>query len=263
MGEVIQLARRRASAGATEAPRAATLLLRPGVARTRTSPPSASSAASAARAGGRRAARHLSASPLARRAGARDARDARRRARAASCACRSCGPSASPRAVPPAMRVATLAAEQGRGPAFALAAGRLAFCGGFDLEDPDILAEAAAAAGLDVDDALAAAREPRRDDQIERPAARCRAEGGTTLPALELGGGCSAASTRITRHGSRRRRRRAAGRLSPRASVPRAGWRVSASSSRARIRRGALSQSTAGWTGHCDTRIAGSAGATR
>ncbi len=36
----------------------------------------------------------------------------------------------------------------GCGAQFALAAMRLAFCGGFDLEDPEILAEAAAAAGI-------------------------------------------------------------------------------------------------------------------
>ena len=42
--------------------------------------------------------------------------------------------------------VALGGAEGGRGAGFVLAASRLAFCGGFDLEDPEILAEAAAAA---------------------------------------------------------------------------------------------------------------------
>jgi hypothetical protein len=83
------------------------------------------------------------------------------------------------------MRVATFAAEQGLGSAFAIAAGRLAFCGGFDLEDPDILAEAAAAAGVDVDGALAAAREPRRDHQIGIAGRAVGHGGGTALPALE------------------------------------------------------------------------------
>jgi 2-hydroxychromene-2-carboxylate isomerase len=48
-------------------------------------------------------------------------------------------PETFPTEVPAAMRVASHAAERGRGAAFVLAAGRLAFCGGFDLDDPDIL----------------------------------------------------------------------------------------------------------------------------
>jgi 2-hydroxychromene-2-carboxylate isomerase len=47
-----------------------------------------------------------------------------------------------------AMRVAALAAQEGRAAPFVLAASRLAFCGGFDLDDPETLAEAAAAACL-------------------------------------------------------------------------------------------------------------------
>lgn len=94
-------------------------------------------------------------------------------------------PERFPSRVPTAMRVATFANEHGCGPAFAIAAGRLAFCGGFDLEDPDILAEAAAAAGLDVDGALVAAREPRRDHQIGMAGRAVEQAGGSTLPALE------------------------------------------------------------------------------
>ncbi|MBA2637055.1 MAG: DsbA family protein, partial [Solirubrobacterales bacterium] len=56
-----------------------------------------------------------------------------------------------------AMRVAALAGEQGRGGAFVLAASRLAYCGGFDLEDPETVAEAAAAAGLGSEEAFEAA----------------------------------------------------------------------------------------------------------
>ena len=66
-------------------------------------------------------------------------------------------PETFPVDVPAAMRVAAHAAECGRGAAFVLAAGRLAFCGGFDLDDPEILFEAAAAAGLALDDCLRAA----------------------------------------------------------------------------------------------------------
>jgi len=60
-----------------------------------------------------------------------------------------------------AMRVASFATERGRAAAFAQAAMRLAWCGGFELDDPEVLAEAAAAAGLGLDDALAAAGDVR------------------------------------------------------------------------------------------------------
>ena len=59
------------------------------------------------------------------------------------------------------MRAAHYASEQGRGAAFVLAAGRLAFCGGFDLDDPELLAEAAAAAGIDMQGWLQRARRGR------------------------------------------------------------------------------------------------------
>jgi 2-hydroxychromene-2-carboxylate isomerase len=94
-------------------------------------------------------------------------------------------PERFPSRVVSAMRVATYAHEQCLGARFAIAAGRLAFCGGFDLEDPDILAEAAAAAGLDVDGALLAARDPRRDHQIDMAGRAVGHAGGALLPALE------------------------------------------------------------------------------
>jgi 2-hydroxychromene-2-carboxylate isomerase len=94
-------------------------------------------------------------------------------------------PERFPSRVPSAMRVATYANELGLGPRFVIAAERLAFCGGFDLEDPDILAEAAAAAGVDVEGALLAARDPRRDHQIGMAGRAVGHAGGTTLPALE------------------------------------------------------------------------------
>lgn len=93
-------------------------------------------------------------------------------------------PERFPAAVPGAMRVAMFAAEQGCGAAFAIAAGRLAFCGGFDIEDADMLAEAAAAAGLEVRDALAAARAMDRDEEIVAAGRAVWAGGGAELPAL-------------------------------------------------------------------------------
>jgi len=86
-----------------------------------------------------------------------------------------------------AMRVAALAADQGRAAPFVLAAGRLAFCGGYDLDDPEVIAEAAAAAGLMLDEALAAAGELRRDGPTERTAMRLLRRGADELPVLAVG----------------------------------------------------------------------------
>jgi 2-hydroxychromene-2-carboxylate isomerase len=86
-----------------------------------------------------------------------------------------------------AMRVASLACEAGRGAGFVLAATRIAFCGGFDLDDPEILAEAAAAAGLVLDDCLRAARDEGRDGAIEAEGRALLAAGADRLPALKVG----------------------------------------------------------------------------
>ncbi|MBI5106040.1 MAG: DsbA family protein [Solirubrobacterales bacterium] len=86
-----------------------------------------------------------------------------------------------------AMRVASLAAELRRAAPFVLAAGRLAFCGGFDLDEPETLAEAAAAAGLPLDAALEAARDEGRDAAMEAEGRRLLALGADRLPALRAG----------------------------------------------------------------------------
>ena len=96
-------------------------------------------------------------------------------------------PESFPADVPAAMRVAAHAAAAGRGGAFVLAAGRLAFCGGFDLDDPEILFEAAAAAGLVLDDCLRAAGDRGRDGKIEAAGRRLLAAGADRLPALRIG----------------------------------------------------------------------------
>jgi 2-hydroxychromene-2-carboxylate isomerase len=96
-------------------------------------------------------------------------------------------PERHPGEVPAAMRAASYAAEHGRGAAFALAAGRLAFCGGFDLEDPEILAEAAAAAGIGMEGLLDAVGELGRDGAIEAAGRRMLAAGADELPALRVG----------------------------------------------------------------------------
>lgn len=89
--------------------------------------------------------------------------------------------------VRPAMRAAALACELGRGAAFVLAAGRLAYCGGFDLGDPEVLTEAAAAAGVPLDACLQAAGDTGRDAAIEDAGRRLAEMGADALPALRVG----------------------------------------------------------------------------
>jgi 2-hydroxychromene-2-carboxylate isomerase len=96
-------------------------------------------------------------------------------------------PDGFPAPVPSAMRVAAEAIEQRRGGAFIVAAFRLAFCGGFDLDDPEILAEAAAAAGMDLTSCLRAAGDAGRDGTIEAGGRRLLAVGADRLPALRVG----------------------------------------------------------------------------
>jgi 2-hydroxychromene-2-carboxylate isomerase len=87
----------------------------------------------------------------------------------------------------PAMRAASLACELGLGAPFVLAATRLAFCGGFNLCDPEVLAEAAAAANMPLDACLGAAGDVSRDTRIEAAGRRLLAAGADRLPALRLG----------------------------------------------------------------------------
>ena len=96
-------------------------------------------------------------------------------------------PERHPAPVPAAMRAASYASEHGRGAAFVLAAGRLAFCGGFDLDDPEILAEAAAAAGIGMDGCLRAVGEIARDVVIEEAGRQLLSAGADRLPALRVG----------------------------------------------------------------------------
>jgi 2-hydroxychromene-2-carboxylate isomerase len=86
-----------------------------------------------------------------------------------------------------AMRVASLAAERGLGAAFVLAASRLEFCGGYSIDDPEILAEAAAAAGIGLREMLRAAGDISRDGPIEEAGRMLLASGADRLPALRVG----------------------------------------------------------------------------
>jgi len=96
-------------------------------------------------------------------------------------------PDRFPAPTPGALRAAAHAVEIGAGARFALAASRLAFCGGFDLEDPEILAEAAAAAGIGLRECLAAAGDPTRDGELHATARGLLAHGVSRLPALRVG----------------------------------------------------------------------------
>lgn len=86
-----------------------------------------------------------------------------------------------------AMRVASYAADHGRAGAFVLAAGRLAYCGGFDLDDPEILAEAAAAACLPLDACLRAAGDREHDVRMLAAGSAFAAAGADGLPAVRVG----------------------------------------------------------------------------
>ncbi len=92
-----------------------------------------------------------------------------------------------PAPCPGALAAATRTAEMGACRRFVLAASRLAFCGGFDLEDPEILAEAASAAGIQPEECLAAARDPMRAAGLETTAHGLRDRGVTQLPAVRVG----------------------------------------------------------------------------
>jgi 2-hydroxychromene-2-carboxylate isomerase len=127
----------------------------------------------------------------ARRPDSERTRTARLRERAETCAralrLPLVWPDRFPGAAPCAQRACAFACELGAGGPFALAASRLAFCGGFDLEDPETLAEAAAAAGVPLEDCLAAAGETWRDQELEATARDLCAHGITELPALRVG----------------------------------------------------------------------------
>jgi 2-hydroxychromene-2-carboxylate isomerase len=118
---------------------------------------------------------------------ARDSSDEAVMARAGALRMPLVWPERHPAPRPAAMRAASYASEQGRGAAFVLAASRLAFCGGFDLDDPEVLAEAAAAAGLGLRECLHAAGDPARDAEMEREAQRLVAAGADRLPVVRVG----------------------------------------------------------------------------
>jgi 2-hydroxychromene-2-carboxylate isomerase len=111
-------------------------------------------------------------------------------------------PDTFPASTPCALRAAAFACEIGAGPQFALAASRLAFCGGFDLEDPEVLTEAAAAAGVPLDGCLDAAGQCWRDDELAELAEVLREHDIFELPAVTIGGRWFAGDAALQRAGA-------------------------------------------------------------
>jgi 2-hydroxychromene-2-carboxylate isomerase len=83
-------------------------------------------------------------------------------------------------------RAAAYAAASGRGPAFVVAAGRLAFCGGFELDDPEVIAEAAVAARLSARGCLAATVDRQWDERLVESADQVAVLESTELPAMMI-----------------------------------------------------------------------------
>lgn len=97
-------------------------------------------------------------------------------------------PDKFPDPVPGAMRAAAYAAEIGAGARFALAALRLAFCGGFDLEKRGVLTDVASAARVPAADCLAATREEWRDEELQTTASVLSSQGVAELPVIGIDG---------------------------------------------------------------------------
>ncbi len=106
-------------------------------------------------------------------------------------------PDRFPAPVPGALRAAQCAAQSGAGARFALAAARLAFCGGFDLEDPEVLAEAAAAAGMTLEDCLGAVGSAALDASLRATARELAMLGLRELPAVRVGSRLFAGEQRL------------------------------------------------------------------
>jgi 2-hydroxychromene-2-carboxylate isomerase len=97
-------------------------------------------------------------------------------------------PEAAEGGFPTALRATAYASRNKAGGRFALAAMRLAFCGGYDLEDPGVLAEAAAAAGLGFDGVVAASQDPSWDSALAASASELARAHISRLPAFRVGG---------------------------------------------------------------------------
>lgn len=104
-----------------------------------------------------------------------------------------------------AQRAAVRATQLGCGSRFVLAAARLAFCGGFDLDDPEVMAEAAAASGFRLEHCLAAAADESLDAPLEATARGLTARGVRRLPAVRVGQGFFAGEAMLAQAAAVRR----------------------------------------------------------
>jgi 2-hydroxychromene-2-carboxylate isomerase len=111
-------------------------------------------------------------------------------------------PETFPAGTPCALRAASYACEIGAGAQFALAASRLAFCGGFDLEDPEALTEAAAAAGVPLEGCMNAVSEHWRDEELAEMANVLRVHEIFEVPAVTIGGRWFAGDAALQRAGA-------------------------------------------------------------
>jgi 2-hydroxychromene-2-carboxylate isomerase len=87
----------------------------------------------------------------------------------------------------PAARAAAFAADEGACQPFALAVARLAFCGGFDFSDDDVIAEAAAVAGLEPEVTVAASHDSRYDLRLDATSRGLGMRGIEGPPAISIG----------------------------------------------------------------------------
>ena len=96
-------------------------------------------------------------------------------------------PEGFPRPLPGAMRAAMYAREGGAAARFALAAFRLSFCGGYDLDDREVLPRLASSVGIPRAGVLAAAADPSREEALTVAARGLARNGVRSLPAFKVG----------------------------------------------------------------------------
>jgi len=100
-------------------------------------------------------------------------------------------PLVEPHSFPPnsrtAARAAAYAADEGVCQSFALAVARLAFCGGFDIADDDVVEQAAAVAGLDAEATIAASHDQRYDLRLDATSRGLGIRGIEGAPAISIG----------------------------------------------------------------------------
>jgi 2-hydroxychromene-2-carboxylate isomerase len=87
----------------------------------------------------------------------------------------------------PLTRVACLAAEYDACAQFGLVASRLIFCGGYELDDPQVILEAAELAGIPAGEAHRAASDDRYDPALEATTAGLRRRGVRHTPVVRIG----------------------------------------------------------------------------